>query len=141
MASDSAEVDAALVAKLLADATLKAMVPDGIYVDVASKNATRFVVISQLAHDDNYMFGGEAYERFEYSVKAVDKNLSGINADNAAARIRTLLQDVTLTINGYTSMVVQRLERIAYREADADNADLRWQHRGGRYEILASPNP
>lgn len=147
MPSDSANVDAAVIAKLVGDATLASLAPHGVYRDVAGsymdagtlKRATRFVVISQLAHDDNYEFQREAWERFEYLVKAVDYNKSPFNAQAAAQRIHVLLQDATLTITGYNQMVLQRTERVGFAEPDADNADARWQHWGGRYELLVSP--
>lgn len=137
--ADSAEVDEAVIGRLVGDATLSSLMPDGVYFGVAKKSATRFVVVEQLTHDDNYMLGGEAYERFEYLVKAVEKNLSGLNVDNAAARIQTLLQDAPLTVTGYTLMRIQRTERVRYTEPDADNADARWQHSGGRFEAYVSP--
>lgn len=136
-----------MIAKLVGDSTLTSLMPHGVFFDVAGsymeagvmKRATRFVVVSQLAHDDNYEFNAEAFERFEYLVKAVDFNKSPINANAAAQRIRVLLQDATMTITGYTLMVSQRSERVRFAEADADDLDARWQHSGGRYEIFVSP--
>jgi hypothetical protein len=143
--SDSSEVDAAVIAKLLGDTTLMALMPDGIYVDVAKSGLTKFIIVSQLAHEDVYMFQGSAYEAFEYLVKAVtgpsgtDLNTSGGSIKAAAARIHTVLQDATLTITGYKLMNIARAERIRYTEVDADNEDARWHHRGGRYAVMVSP--
>jgi hypothetical protein len=135
MSADSSDVDAALSAKLLGDATLMALMPDGVYFDVASKNATRFVLLSLLTHEDNYQFGGEAWEVFTYLVKAVALNTSGGDVKTAAQRIHTLLQDGTLSATGYGLMRMQRTERLRITEVDEANNDIRWQHRGGHYEV------
>lgn len=139
MPSDASDVDAALSSKLISDATLTALLPDGAYFDIAPQGKTRFVVLSLVSHDDAYMFGGSAMERFLYLVKAVALNTSGVNVATAAARIHTLLQDGALAPTGYTLMRLQRMERIRYTEVDEDS-DARWQHRGGHYEILVSPS-
>lgn len=140
MPSDASAVDAALVAKLLADSTLAAILTDGWFFDVAAHGATKFGIVSQLAHEDDYMFGGSAYEAFEYLVKAVALSNSGADVKTAAARIHTLLQDGALAPTGYTLMRMHRLERVRYADEDPDNADVRWQHRGGRYLIQVSPS-
>jgi hypothetical protein len=138
--ADSSQVDAALVTKLMNDAPLTVLVPDGIFFDVARQGATKFVIVSQLAHEDNYALAGEtAFERFEYLVKAVELGTSGANVSAAAARIHALLQNGSLAPTGYTLMRMQREGgRIRYTEVD-DASDARWQHRGGRYEIVVSP--
>jgi hypothetical protein len=38
-------------------------------------------------------------------------------------------------------MVSEREERVVYTEVDPENQDTRWQHRGGRYVVWASPEP
>lgn len=135
---DSSAVDAALIAKLTSDATLTALMPDGVFYDYSPQGATRLVIVSQLAHEDAYQFQGHAWERFVYLVKAVDLDTSGSSAKSAADRIHTLLQDGTLTITGYELMNMHRLERVRYTEVDEDT-DQRWQHRGGQYELLVTP--
>jgi hypothetical protein len=143
--SDSSAVDTALVALLIGDATLTGLAPDGVYFNVAKKSATRFVLVSQMAHADDYQFGGSAFESFDYLVKAVtgptttDLNTSAGTIGAAAARIHVLLQDQPLTVAGYSLMRMQRTERVRYTEADADNVDARWHHRGGIYAVMVSP--
>lgn len=137
--SDSAAVDAALVA-VLSDAALAALLPDGIWRDVAPQSKRRFIVFSMPAHEDAYMFEDEAYERFTYLVKAVVKDTSNTVAKDAAVRIRTLIDSLTgAAIDGYVIADAHRTERVAYAESDPDNADARWQHYGGLFEIMASP--
>lgn len=137
MPADSSDIDAALVAKLLADAPLMALAVDGVAFDIAPQGATKFVIVSLLASTDTPMFRGRAYETGTYLVKFVEKGTSGLNAKSAAARIDAVLDGASLTIPGYTLMNIQRIERVRITEVDdVDNA-IRWQHRGGLYEITA----
>lgn len=137
---DPSEVDAALTAKLLNDATLMALVPDGVFFDVAPQGATRFLILSAETHDDEGMqTDTTAYETFIYVIKAVTSNTSGLDVKTAAARLKTLLHYGTLTITGYSLMRMKMIERIRYTELDEDK-DLRWQHRGGRFELMVSPS-
>ncbi len=138
--ADSSEVDAALSAKLLADATLMALMPDGVYFDVAAKSATRFVLISMVTEEDAYVFDGPLWENFTYLVKAVAQSTTGADVKTAAARINTLLNGGTLAPTGYGLMRMQREERIRYTEVDDQDNDIRWQHRGGRYNVLVQPS-
>jgi len=137
--ADSSEVDAALVNKLLSDAQLTALMPDGVYFGDANPGATKFVTIEQSEHTDEYEFQDEAWEIFSYQVKAVALSTSGGDVKAAAARIQQLLQDGSLTPTGYALMRMQRTRRIRYSEPDAVNVDLRWQHRGGLYEVRVIP--
>lgn len=139
MPADASEVDAALSSKLVNDAALTALMPGGVFFDIAAHGPTKFVIVSLLDHSDVYMYQGSAYERSIYLVKAVALSSTGADVKAAAARIHTLLQDGALSPVGYSVMVVQRLERVRYTEVDEDT-DARWQHRGGQYEILVSPN-
>ena len=134
---DSAAIDAALSAKLLGDATLMALVPDGVYMDIAGGHATRFVIVSLMSALDTAMFQGRAFESAVYLVKAVEKGTSGLNAKAAAARIDALLEQGTLTITGYVLMSMARTERIRYTEVDQES-DARWQHHGGLYSVQVS---
>jgi hypothetical protein len=67
VASDSSEVDAALVALLLADPQLTTLMPDGVFFDVAAHGSERFVIVSQLAHEDVGMFGRRPTNRSRIS--------------------------------------------------------------------------
>lgn len=127
------------MAKLLNDSTLQAITTDGVFFDVAKHGSTKFVIVSQMAHADEDEFRETAFERFTYLVKAVTLSTTGADVKTAADRIQTLLHNGTLTVAGYTCMSMRRTERIRYTEVDESN-DLRWQHRGGLYEIWADPN-
>lgn len=137
--ADPSSVDAAIVAKLVGDSTLMNILTDGVWIDVAKNGAQRFAIVSLVAHEDGYSFNNSAFEKSIYLVKAVILNASGADVKTAAARIHTLLQDVALTITGYAHSLTRRAERIRYTEVDDINPEIRWQHRGGRYEIFVSP--
>lgn len=140
--ADSSDVDAALVAKLASDTGsggLMTLMPDGVFMDVAPANKTKFVIVSLVMHEDEYVFAGSAYEKSTYLVKAVGLNVTGTVIKAAAARINTLIQDVPLSITGYQHMLTRREERVRYTEVDDVNPDTRWHHRGGRYAVFVSP--
>jgi hypothetical protein len=137
---DGSHIDAAVVAKLAGDATLMALMPDGVFMDVARSGATKFVIVSLvIAQDGQAMSPSRPYEDVLYLVKAVEQSTTGTNVRAAAARIDVLLHDQPLTITGYAHMGTRRQERVRYTEVDVVNNDTRWQHRGGRYSVWASP--
>lgn len=137
---NSSDVDNALVAKLGADTTLLALMPNGAYWEEAPPNSTKFVVVSLVDAHDEPMFAGRAYEENTYLVKAVGMGTSGADVNTAAARIDTLLEGGTLTVAGYSLMTMRREARVRYTEVDGVDASTRWQHRGGRYRVMVSPS-
>ena len=140
---DSTEIEIALVARLNGDAALRALLPDGVYVNQARQGKTRFALVSLVIAEDAASFAAvgkrRASEDCLYMVKAVTLDASRATAGNAAARIDDLLQDQPLTITGYHCAHITREERIDETEVDDLNASIQWQHRGGRYRILAVP--
>ncbi len=139
MAEDPSEVELAIVARLEGDAALLALMPGGVWMDVAPKGKTAIVIVSLATHVDEDSLEGSAFEASTYLVKAVERAASGLNVKAAAARIHALLQRVPLTITNYTHMLTRRRERVRYTEVDEVDQDMRWQHRGGRYEVHVSP--
>jgi hypothetical protein len=136
--ADSGDIDAALSAKLVGDATLLAVMTDGVWFDTAPSGKTKFVIISLLSEDDEPMFQARAYEDGLYLVKAVAMESTGANVKTAAARIDALLDGGSLTVSGYKVMRMERIARVRYVEVDEEDASIRWQHRGGHYAISAS---
>ena len=136
---DSSAIDAAVIQRLSSDATLTSLMPDGVYWDIAPHGKNRFVKVSLVIHEDEAMLQGDAYERVTYRVLAVELATSGSNSIAAAARINTLLHNATFAVTGYGLMACHRIERHRVTEADEENADVRWQHRGGDYEVWVSP--
>ena len=142
MAANVAAVDEALIAVLAGDAELAALVPDGVWRDVAPAGSTRAVTVQLQTHEDIEGFRAPLYEEFRYRIVAHVLETTGAPADAAAARIHTLLQDTVLEpITGYTHMSTLRIEVVRAQDPDPIDADLRWQLAGGDYEITVSPNP
>src|SRR5262245_38394075 len=136
----TSDVDGALIGKLSADATLKTLLPDGVYFDISASGKTRIVIVKLMHHETVDMFGASAYEQPLYLVKAVEQSQSALNVINAAKRIDAILNNQPLTITGYQLMTLQCREYVRYAEADSVNPDLRWQHCGGLYLVSVSPN-
>lgn len=142
---DASDIDAALVALLLNDAALMALAPDGVFMDEAGPSivdggsAKRFVLVSLVDAHDEPMFGGTAFDDAVYLVKYVALSTTAGNPKAAAARIQALLHLQDLTIAGYGLLVMRRVGRVRMTEVDAVDSAIRWQHRGGRYQIVAAP--
>ena len=125
--ADSSDIDAAVIALLQNDATLKTLLPDGVHMDQAPPNKKKFGIVSLVFGEDRSVFAERAIEDCVFLVKAV---LLDASAKDAAARIDVLLESTPLTVAGYTWMTTERLERVRYTEVDSIDATIRWQHRG-----------
>jgi hypothetical protein len=137
--ADSSDIDNALVAKLGADATLLALVPNGVYIDEAPAGATRFVIVSLVDEADGGIFGARAMEDALYLVEArMLSTVAGANVKAAAARIDVLLEQGTLTVSGYSLMALFRESRIRLTEVDGADPSIRWLRRGGNYRLVVS---
>lgn len=149
---DSSDVDAALVAKLLGDSALMALMPDGVFMDEAGLSiapgggsSKRFVIVSLVDEHDEPIFEGRASEDALYLVEA--RALSVINGaplgptvmKQAAARIDALLELGTLTIPGYGLLVMRRVARVRLIDVDEVDSSIRWFRRGGRYQVMVAP--
>lgn len=146
-ARDSADIDDALLAFLNADATLRALMPGGVYWDPPPPNSRQVVVVSLVESYDQPMFGGRAFEQILYAVKAVELSTVSVqNGEAAAARIDELLDPqapappLALTIPGYALKHSAREgTRIRLTEEDERNASLRFEHRGAHYRLWVTP--
>jgi len=136
---DSGAVDSAVIGLLQNDATLKGLLPDGVYFDAAPQGRTRFVLISRPDHEDDYIFDGKkGFERYEYLIKAVIFSTSATDARAAATQIDALMHSGPLTPTGYLVLRCVRIGDRRYSEPDVDKTQ-RWQHWGGQYEINVVP--
>ena len=135
---DSSAIDSALVAKLGADTALLALCPNGVYVDQAPPNATRFVIVALIDEHDEGQFGGRAYEDALYMVEARMLSTAGGDIKSAAARIDVLLEGQPLTVAGYAWMTMHRESRLRSTEVDDVDAAIRWYRRGGEYRVQMS---
>src|SRR5678815_758600 len=136
--ADSSDVDNALIAKLGSDATLLALVPNGVFYAEAPPGSTRFVIVSLVDESDVPQFGGRSQEDALYLVKAVMLSTAGGDIKSAAERIDALLEQGTLTVSGYSLMTMHRESRVRLTEVDDMDASIRWQHRGGNYRVMVS---
>ena len=137
--ADSSEIDAAVITMLSGDATLTAVATGGVFFGEAPQNSDRFVTVSLVTSHDEPKFGGRAYEEVFYDIQYVERSTSGTNAKAAAKRIDELIELQTLSATGFAPMLMRRDERIRYAEVDDVDKSIRWQHRGGRYQVMVAP--
>jgi hypothetical protein len=143
--ADSSDIDAAVIGVLQTDPTLKALLPDGVFMDAAPPGVKRFVLMGIEDSIDRPTYDRpRVVEEVLYFVKAVALSTAGANMKAAAHRIDTLLKDARLTTApGYQEIYVHRarLEQPRLRdvEVDAIDASIQWLHRGGRYWAVATP--
>lgn len=138
--ADPTQVRAGLIAKLEASDDLMDAFPDGVWFGVAPREMTKFILVSTvIAEDERFFNATDGDLRFLFLVKAVEKTEDSTNVDAGAVLIHAALQDQPLTITGYTHQSTKREEHIEYPEVD-DDTDERWQHSGGRYEVVVSAN-
>jgi hypothetical protein len=146
--SDSTDLDQALIDWLQADVPLAALCQPGLHVfwDTAPAGSTKFVLVSLVDEHDEPVFEGRAFEDTLYLVKAVAREpASAATIKAAAARIDVLLnpqrpmRPATITIAGYRLLLTRRESRVRMTEVDDVDTSIRWQHRGGRYQVVAAP--
>jgi len=142
--SDSSDLDNALVAALGADLPLLALMPNGVYMDEGPEGATQFVLVSLIVSIDIPMFNGRAFEDCYYAIRAIERGDVAVrNVKAAAARLDALLDPphsrMALTIPGYSLKLIRRKERIRQTERDQIDNSIVWFHRGGQYQLMASP--
>lgn len=135
---DTSNIANAVIALLGGDSTLLTLCPNGVYYDEAPPGSTRFVIVSMVAGFDEPMFGARAFEQGLYLVKAVMLSTAGGDIKAAAARIDVLLEQQPLTVTGYSVSTMRREEPVRYTEVDELDKSIRWFHRGGRYQVVAS---
>lgn len=140
MIADTFDIDAAIITLLQSDAQLTALMPDGVWFGDARSGATRFVMVSQIDHEDEAEFQDVAWELVIYQVKAVHQSTSPVDVKAAAKRFQALLLTPhAIAPLNYALMTVRRRTRVRYTERDPANADLRWQHGGAQYEVWVQP--
>jgi hypothetical protein len=138
---DPNAVDRALIGKLAGDAELTALLPGGVFWDLAPLGTTAFVLVSLMqSRGLPELDGADTFRDFVYLVKAVALGSSSAPTAAADARIQALLDhgDLDLSGSGGDLMVMRWVERVRYTEATAQS-DI-WQHRGGRYEVMVTPS-
>lgn len=142
MQSDLSAIDAAIYNALAGDTALRALMPDGVFWDIAP-GADHFVLIARSEGEHMDALANEdGWDRITYTVQAVDQSGSVVASNDAAYRIHELLhhglQDVEA--GNYTVMHIARVLPIRYMEVDPQNTAARWQHHGGQYQVMVCPS-
>ena len=123
----------ALIGLLGADGTLMATATD-VYQGIAPSSATYpFVVVVQIPQEPFRTFGGKS-PREAFNVLAVDHDTSAKRAGELAARIDTLLDGQSLSIDGHTQLGTT-LQVTPLKEQEIKDGETYW-HVGGRYQII-----
>lgn len=151
----SSAITSALITTLLADAALMALVPDGVFFDVAGASianggtAKRFVIVSLVIGTNTQLFGRRGYVDALYLVEArlLSTSVAGAlgKAHDAAERIDAILDPqppalpLTLTIPGFRLMACYQEEPTEDIEFDEVDASIQWDRCGGRYRVWAAP--
>ena len=138
---DANEVDRAVVGVLADDAELAALLPDGVYWDLAPAGSSQFVLVSlSESRGMPELNDGDTFRALTYLVKAVARGTSSAPTAAADARIQALLDHGAIDLPaaaGCAVMAIRWLDRVRYSEITPDAEQ--WQHRGGRYEVSVTP--
>jgi hypothetical protein len=141
--ADSSEIDDALVARLAGDAELQTLLPDGVWFDLAPQGATKFLYLELGDNRDAVAQGRPGHRRVQedciYTVQACVQEPNAVAAAAAALRIDALLEDQPLALTAYRNTAIFRVSRIRKQASDEADAALRWQYRGGRYQVVVTP--
>ncbi len=138
----STSVRRAVYGKLAGDVTLNALLASpasgyskAIYHNAAPQGAqTPYVLFNKQAGTPTEAFQDpSAYETDTWLVKAVDNNTTADPAEAAADRVKTLLNDATLSISGGTLMYLRRQSDVVYEEVTDGE---RFQHVGSLYRLV-----
>jgi len=136
---DPNEVERAVIGKLAADAELAALLPGGVFYDLAPQGTTQFVLVSLSTSRGMPEFDDrDTFRQFVYLVKAVAQGPSSAPTAAADARIQALLDLGTLDLSaaGCELLVMRWVDRVRFTEATG--AAEVWQHRGARYEVTVT---
>lgn len=143
---DFSAISNAVIAKLGADATLLALMPNGVYRAESPKGSQRFVIVSQVSAVNEYELDGRlSFTDALYLVEARALSTSGGDVHSAAVRIDALLNPqppaapATLTVAGWTLVDLTCEEPVEAVEVDAVDPSIRWFRRGGMYRIQMAP--
>ncbi len=128
----------ALREKLLADATLVAMLadPKAVWEDVAPQGSGHpFIVINLHTGPKEFTFEGLAFDKPLYLIKAVDKSSSAVKAGDIAARVQVVLTDAMLNVAGRQHCYLRPENVVSYSEVEGSNT---YRHRGDLYRLFVA---
>lgn len=138
----STNVRRGVYGKLAGDTTLNALLgapasgySKAIYHNTAPAGASFPYVLfnKQSGVPTEAMTDPSAYETDVWLVKAVDKSTSADPAEAAAERVKTLLNDASLSISGASLLYLRRQSDVEYEEV---TDGVRYQHVGSLYRLI-----
>lgn len=142
MASPMNAVGKALFTKLAGASSLTALLAAGtagVFENVAPQNEdVPYVVFNaQSPSTPLYAFGSATVKLEDaiYQVKGITEGHSAAAAGTIADKINDALNGATLTITGYTSLQIGRIQDIDYPEVV--QGGKRFNHRGALYRVRA----
>lgn len=144
---NSSNIDAAVLALLQNDTTLKTLIPGGVFLNNAPTGSTNHVLVSPVHPEDVRVFAGRGLEVVLYHVKAVALSTDNRNMNAAAQRIDELLDPQppaplpVLVATGFVCVGLERdpsLSRSRIHEPINGSYDPCWFHRGGYYRVWMS---
>jgi hypothetical protein len=131
--------------KLAGDGTLTALLatpPSGysqsIYYQSAPENARfPFIILNKQSGVPTEAFTDpQAFDTDIWMVKAIDHASSADTVEAISARIRTLLNDATLSISGEVSLYLRRQSDMDYQEISSGESYL---HSGSLFRLVVDP--
>jgi hypothetical protein len=140
----STAVRRALYGKLAGDSTLTSLLgtpasgySQSIYYQQAPQGAGfPFVILNKQAGTPTEAFGDpDALDTDIWLVKAVDKNTTADTAEAVQDRVKTLLNDATLSISGATLQYLRRQSDVEYSEVEDA---VTYRHAGSLYRLVIS---
>jgi hypothetical protein len=93
-----------------------------------------FVILNKQSGVPTEAFNNpSAFEEDIWLVRGTDRNTTADTAEAIAARVKTLLNDATLTISGATHLFLRRQSDVEYLETVEG---VRYAHCGGLYRLV-----
>lgn len=96
-----------------------------------------YVIFHRQSSTAGWTFGGERLDTELWLVKAVDHADSAAAAEAVAQALDAALNDVTLTIAGYTHLFLRLASKFDMGEEDGGR---QFHHSGGLYRLAAQPD-
>lgn len=124
------------IASIKDDATIQSLCGGRIYRELAPQGATfPYIVFGLMSANDRNMLGPiRAFTRGLYQVRSVTSGNSFDTNNDIMDRVDTLLQDKTLTVDGFRVMPIHRESIARYTEVVAGT---RFNHLGFIYRFFS----
>lgn len=132
-----AQIGSALVTAITGDSTITSTLGvTGAHMDLAPDTASYpFVTLSFITGPDIYTFGTRAWTDGLWQIRAWDSRPSTKRVADVMERIDTVLTDQTLTVTGYRTLIVRRMETIPTLPEIDTKSGLHVRSAGARFQI------